>query len=156
MRTPGWRMTPCASLLGEDDLCALGPHKGFGISVVAIEIVVDGVLELGNARERDAPDPLLRDLCEEALNQIEPRRTGRREVHMEAAMLGKPTLHGRCLMGSVVVEHEMDIEVLFTHRSIRLRNLMNSLARCRGWHSPMTSPLLASGAANRVVVPLRL
>jgi hypothetical protein len=32
---------------------------------------------------------------------------------MEAAMLDKPALHGRCLMGSVVVEHEMEIEVLF-------------------------------------------
>src|SRR5262245_15661792 len=101
-----------ASLLGENGLCALGPHKGLGISVAAVEIVVDSILELGNARERAAPDPLLRDLCEGALNQIEPRRTGRREAHMEAAMLCKPTLHCRCLVGSVVVEHEMDIEVL--------------------------------------------
>ena len=68
------------SLLGENDLCALGPHEGLGVGVVAVEIVMDGILELGNARERAAPDPLLRDLCEEALNQIEPRRTGRREA----------------------------------------------------------------------------
>src|SRR5690349_19706611 len=32
---------------------------------------------------------------------------------MEAAMLCKAMLHGRGLMGCVVVEHEMDIEVLF-------------------------------------------
>jgi hypothetical protein len=66
-----------ASLLGENDLCALGPHEGLGVGVVAVEIVMDGILELGNARERAAPDPLLRDLCEEALNQIEPRRSSR-------------------------------------------------------------------------------
>ena len=32
----------------------------------------------------------------------------------------------------------------------------NSLARWRGRHSPMTSPVFTSSAANNVVVPLRL
>jgi hypothetical protein len=39
-----------ASLLGENDVCALGPHKGLRIGVVAIEIVVDGIRALFTQR----------------------------------------------------------------------------------------------------------
>ena len=94
--------------------------------------------------------------AKEALNQIEPRRTRRREVHMEAAMLGKPALHGRCLMGSVVVEHEMEIEVLFHAPVDALQELDELVGTMAGMAFAMTSPLFASRAANSVVVPLRL
>jgi hypothetical protein len=74
--------------------------KGLGISLVAIEM--DGILELGNTRERAAPDPLLRNLRGESLNQIEPSRTGRRELHMEAAMLGRPTNPRRMFLRATI------------------------------------------------------
>jgi hypothetical protein len=56
-------------------------------------------------------------LGEEALDQIEPGRTGRREVEMEPPVLGEPCLHLRRFVRPVVVEHEMQIEVLL-HASV--------------------------------------
>ena len=55
-----------------DDLGGLGPDEGLGIGVMAVEVVVDRLLEVSNAPEGTAPDALARDLGEEALDQIEP------------------------------------------------------------------------------------
>jgi hypothetical protein len=77
-----------------------------------VEVIVDRILQLGHAREGAAPDALHRDLCEEAFDEIEPGRTRRREVQLEARMLGQPRLHLRCLVRPVVVEHQVDVEVL--------------------------------------------
>src|SRR5262245_38460256 len=78
---------------------------------MAVEIGVDGTLELGHARKCAASNALLRDLGKEALHQIEPRSAGRREVQMETAMLAEPTLHRLRFVRPVVVEHKMDVEV---------------------------------------------
>ena len=101
-----------AALFGEDGISGLGPDEGLGIGVVAVEIVVDRLLELGNAPEDAAPDAFGRDLGEEALDEIEPGRARRREVQLEAPMLGEPLLHLGRLVRSVVVEHQVDVEVL--------------------------------------------
>jgi hypothetical protein len=47
---------------------------------VALKIVLDGILELCNAGESAVTDALLRDLDEEALDEVEPGGVGRREV----------------------------------------------------------------------------
>jgi hypothetical protein len=60
---------------------------------------------------RQQADALLRDFGEEALDEIEPGGTGRREVQMEAAMIGEPALHRGRLVRPVVVEHEMNIQM---------------------------------------------
>src|SRR5437762_3018704 len=73
---------------------------------------MDRLLEVGNAPEDAASDALARDLGKEALNEIEPGCARRREVQMEAWMLGKPRLHLGRLVRPVVVEHEMYVEVL--------------------------------------------
>ena len=73
---------------------------------------MDRLLQLGDAGEGAAPDALARDLGEEALDEIEPGRAGRREVQLEARMLGEPRLHLGRLVRPVVVEHEVDVEVL--------------------------------------------
>ena len=84
-----------------------------------------------------------RDLREEALDQIEPGGARRREVQMEAWMLGEPGLHRGRLVRPVVVDHQMQGEVLRRRiPSINLRKAMNSRARCRGLQSPMTRPVL--------------
>ena len=78
---PGFdRFEPVESspFLFENDLSGLGPHEGCWVGVVAVQIVVDGFLELGHARECATTDALLRDLGEEALDEIEPGGTGRR------------------------------------------------------------------------------
>jgi len=61
-----------APLFLENDLGGLGPDEGLGIGVVAVEIVVDRSLKVGDAPEDAAADALGRDLGEEALDQIEP------------------------------------------------------------------------------------
>src|SRR5262245_65280874 len=72
---------------------------------------MDRLLQLGHAPERTAADALLRDIGEEALDEIEPGGAGRREVQLEAAMPGKPRLHLGRLVRPVVVEHQVDVEV---------------------------------------------
>jgi len=99
------------SLFVENDLGALGPHEGLGISIVAVEIVMDRLLEVSHAPEDAAPDALGGDLGEEPLDQIEPGGAGRREMQLEARMPCEPSLHLGRFMRAVVVEHEMDIEV---------------------------------------------
>src|SRR5690606_7549070 len=89
----------------------LGPHEWLWAGVMAQEVVVDRILELGNAREGATSDALGRNLGEEALDEIEPRRARRREVAMEARMICEPRLHHVSLVRPVVVEHEMHIEV---------------------------------------------
>src|SRR3954471_12909951 len=49
---------------------------------------------------------------EEALNKIEPGCAGRREVQMQARMLGEPRPHLGRLVRPVIVEHQMNVEVL--------------------------------------------
>ena len=40
---------------------------------------------------------------EEALDHVEPRTAGRREVHVETGMTGQPLLHFGMLVGRVVI-----------------------------------------------------
>jgi len=52
-----------------------------------------------------------RDLREEPLDKVQPGRGRRREVAVEARVLGEPRLHLGRLVGCVVVEHEMHGEM---------------------------------------------
>src|SRR5262245_30570931 len=81
-------------------------REGLGVGVVAIEIVMDRLLQFGHAPERTAADALLRDLGEEALDEIEPGGAGRRGVHdrLEPGSVRRPHVnadvvspHGRTL-----------------------------------------------------------
>src|SRR6185436_16630397 len=84
--------------------------------------------QLGHARESATPDALRRDLCEEAFDEIEPGRTRRREVQLEARMLGQPRLHLGGLVRPIVIEHEMHREVS-KHGSIDPLQKANELFR---------------------------
>ena len=103
-----------SALFGEDGIGGLGPHEGFGLGIVLIEVVMDRVLEVGHAGEGAAPDAPGGDLGEDALDEVEPGCTGRREVQLDARVLGEPRLHLGRLVRSVVVEHEMDVRL--SHR----------------------------------------
>ena len=61
-----------AAFLGKDLVGGLGPEVGLGAGIVAQEVIVDRLLQLGHARERPAPDALIGDLGEEALDEVEP------------------------------------------------------------------------------------
>ena len=96
----------------EDFTGGLGPDEGLGIGIVVVEVIHDGGLELGDAREGAASNAVAGDLGEEALDHVEPGSGGRREVEMETRMGPEPTLHGRGFMGGVVVDHEMEVQTL--------------------------------------------
>jgi len=83
--------------------------KGLGLFIMLRQIVIDRglqVIDAGIAATSDAPR---RDLGEEALHEVQPRRAGGREVQLEAGVLCQPGLHVGRLVGGVVVEHQMDI-----------------------------------------------
>ena len=58
-----------------------------------------------------ASDTLAGDLGEEALNHIEPGSRGRCEVQVEARMRVEPAFYGRGLMGCIVVDDQMQVEI---------------------------------------------
>ena len=97
--------------LYDDGAGGCGPDKGLGVGVVVFEIIVDRPLEVDDGVEHAATDALSGDLGEEAFDQVEPGRRGRREMHVEARMPGQPRLDLGMLVGGVVVGDQMDIEV---------------------------------------------
>ncbi len=94
---------------GGDDCGGIcGPPEGLGIGVVLVEEAVDGGLQIDDRAEDAAFQPPLGELGEEALDGVEPRTRGRREVERPARMAGEPCTHLEVLMGGVVVDHGMD------------------------------------------------
>jgi len=72
------------------------------------DILVDLVHQFAHALERTAPDGLLGDQCEPALNLVEPACVGRGVVYVEAGMPRQPRFDPRMLVGAVVVGDQMD------------------------------------------------
>ena len=97
---------------GEDFPGGFGPDEGLWIGIVVFQVVVNGGFELGNGGEDAAPDALLSDQPEEALDLIEPGGRGGGEVQVKAGVLGQPCLDVGMLVGGVVVEDEVEIEFL--------------------------------------------
>ena len=62
---------------GKDFLGGFCPDEGLGMGIVMVEVVVDGGFELGNRGEDAAPDAVVSDQAEEALDLVEPRCRGR-------------------------------------------------------------------------------
>ena len=71
-------------------------------------IVVDGVLEFLNALEDATPDTLVGDFGEPTFDEVQPGRTGGREVHVEPWMLGEPCLHLGMFVRGVVVGDDVE------------------------------------------------
>ena len=87
--------------------------------------------QCGDAAIDSTPDLALCDEGEEAFDLIEPGGAGRGEVDMPARPFGEPVADQRRLVGGVVVDDEMDVEIAGTLASISSRNLRNSVARWR-------------------------
>ena len=68
-------------------------------------------LQFADAAEYSAPDGFVRKFREEPLYHVQPRRRSRRDVTVEPGMLGKPLLNLGCLMSSVVVQYQMEVQV---------------------------------------------
>ena len=73
--------------------------------------LIDLALKVGDRVERSAADGLGRDQREPALDLVQPRAVGRREVQMEARPPCEPGLHPRVLVRAAVVADQMHVEL---------------------------------------------
>jgi hypothetical protein len=120
------------------------------------QVLIDRGLQIDHAFEHSAFAPALCEDAEKAFDGVGPGRGGWRKMEGEARMPVKPGHNFQVLMGSVVVQHDVNVFPLGTLASIWLRKRMNSWWRCFCMHCPMTEPFRTLSAANKVVVPLRL
>jgi hypothetical protein len=58
-----------------------------------------------------APEQLVGELGEPALDEVQPRARRRREVQLKARVGGQPALDLRRLVRRAVVEHQVDVQV---------------------------------------------
>src|ERR1700735_5874133 len=94
---------------GGDDLVGIGdPLEGLRLGVVSFKETIDGGLEVGDASEGAALEAALGQGGEETLDGVEPGGRGRGEVERPARMAREPSLHGRMLVGGIVVEDRVD------------------------------------------------
>ena len=94
---------------GGDDLVGIGdPLEGLRLGVVIVEETIDGGLEVGDGSEGAALEAALGQGGEETLDGVEPGGRGRGEVERPARMAREPSLHGRMLVGGIVVEDRVD------------------------------------------------
>ena len=81
------------------------------MTVVFVEIVHDGLLQFIDALEDATADALSGDLGKEALDHVEPRAGSGREVQVKARMPLEPALYRRGLVGGIIVDDEMQVEI---------------------------------------------
>src|SRR3970040_1196403 len=74
------------------------------------EVLANGVLQLHGAAMRAALDLTLAEGGEPALDLVEPRTGGGREMDVEARTPRQPGPHGWGLVGAVVVHHQMHVQ----------------------------------------------
>ena len=104
------RFFPTVNLF-DDGAGGCRPDKRLGVGVVVFEIIVDRSLEVDNGVEHAATDAFSGDLGEEALDHVEPGSRGRREVDVEARVFFQPPFDLRCLVGGVVIDDQVDVQV---------------------------------------------
>src|SRR6516164_7184056 len=78
--------------------------------VVNQQIVLDGSFQFAGAAEGTTPNLFGGQGREEALDQINPRTAGGREVDVKARTLGQPVPDQRGLVSPVVVHNQMNAE----------------------------------------------
>ena len=81
------------------------------MAIVVVEIVHDGLLQFVDALEDAAADAFSGDLGKEALDHVEPRAGRRREVQMEARMPLEPALYRGGLVGGIIIDDQMQVEI---------------------------------------------
>ena len=88
--------------------------------------------------------------CEPALDPVQPRAVGRREVHAGVRSTGEPIPDQYRLMSCVPQWSmiEWTSKFLGTATSMASRNCRNSTDRCRRWNSVMRRAVLAFSAAT--------
>ena len=79
-----------SSETGENLVSGLGPDERFGLLVIEVEVLTDGMLQLHGAAMRAAFDLTLAQGGEPALDLVEPRARGLGEMDMKARMARQP------------------------------------------------------------------
>lgn len=92
---------------GDDFVWVCGPGEGFGIIIGLVDKAVDGCLEIDDGSEDAAFELPLGEFGKEALDGVEPRARGRREVEDEARVTVEPLPHLGMLVGGVFVEDDV-------------------------------------------------
>ena len=124
------------------------------VLVPAVKEPLDGVHQAADAAKDTSLNRLAVEDRKPCLHLVHPTRAGGGEMELEARVVGQPLLHDGVLVGAVVIEHEVNLDVgvaLGDH----LENARNSWWRCRAYTRPVTVPVATSKAANRVAVPWR-
>src|SRR5688572_8015093 len=96
---------------GQDLVRRLRPHKWFGCRIAERDVGENGRLEGARAPVGPAFDLFGGQEGEPAFDEIKPGTTGRSEVEMEAGPASQPAVnHGR-LVGAIVIENQVHIQI---------------------------------------------
>lgn len=96
---------------GEDLIGCLVPDVGSWLLVSCVEELLDRSFELSDAAVTSSSDLLVGELGEESLDLVDPRGVGRCEVNVEPRVFDEPVTDGLGLVGAVVVENQVNVEL---------------------------------------------
>ena len=85
----------------EDGIDGSAPRERLRVCIVVGQVVLDGRHQFLHAAKDAAAKALLRQLAEPALDEVEPRGPGGREVQFEALVSGQPLPNLFVLVGRV-------------------------------------------------------
>lgn len=97
--------------VSENLIGRLGPHEGRGPFVMRVDELLNRGLQLRDVPMHAAAELSRGQGCKPPLDPIEPGGIRRGEVHVVAWPLRQPPPDQAGLMGCVVIQHEMDLEV---------------------------------------------
>ena len=117
--------------------------------------MLDGRDQGPDAVKAATADTLLAEVPEPALNEVEPRATGRSEMEAKAGMTPEPALDGRALVRAGVVEDEMEVHVARRFAVDAVEEAQEFPRSMPGMQVPITVPSSRLSAAKSVVVPWR-
>ena len=95
----------------DDIICFFRPDERLRVCVVEGNVLHNSVFEVGDAVKDTSVDALSGDFCEPTLHKIEPRRRGGNKVEVEAPVLLQPVADFLLLMGGVIIDDAVDVEV---------------------------------------------
>jgi hypothetical protein len=95
--------------LFDDGIRVCGPDKGLWVVIGFGEIAVDGGLEIDDAGEHSALEPLPGQLRKEAFDGTKPGGRGRSEMEMEPRMAFEPGTDLGMLVRGIVVDDQVTV-----------------------------------------------
>jgi len=95
---------------GEDLVHRSGPEERFGSFVMNINVLKDGAFQFFGAAEDATANTFVGDLGKPAFHQIQLGAVRGREMDVETGAFDKPVPDDSCLVRSIIVHHDVDIE----------------------------------------------